>query len=144
MKLKVLVAEHEAGLLAVAASSLETGGYQVISAINGLQALKQACASLPDLIILDALLPDIDGRAVCEILHRLPSTAHIPILMLSGSPGKEPDMIGSESWADGYITKPLIATQLVLRANEILMRMGETHLPGSHLESAYPLAGYEP
>jgi two-component system alkaline phosphatase synthesis response regulator PhoP len=136
MKLKVLVAAHQAPVLAEAAFSLKAEGFEVISATNGLQALKQACASLPDLIILDAMLPDIDGLAVCEILQRLPSTASIPILLLTASPGDVAGMVEAEGGANGYATRPVTANELVLRANEILLRRDGAQLEEGDPESA--------
>jgi DNA-binding response OmpR family regulator len=143
MKLKVMVAEHEADVLTSTVHSLKIAGYEIIPTTTGLQALKQACARLPNLIILDALLPDIDGPAVCEILQRLPSTASIPIILLTSSPGEVQFAVGAERGANGYLAKPFKAAKLVLMVNEILLRREEENLAEGDLEPTQQFSRHE-
>src|SRR5271165_48843 len=94
MRQKILVAEDQRDTLDLVGFSLSAEGYDIITAATGLEALKQARATLPDLIILDATLPDIDGATVCDILRRLPSTAPTPILMLTNQTESGPSDVG--------------------------------------------------
>ena len=105
--------------------NLKSEGYDVISASNGMDALNQAREALPDLILLDLMLPELDGLAVCEILHRIPSTAKIPIIMLTAWSSELSRIIGLETGADDYITKPFSPRELMLRVNRTLRSRAE-------------------
>src|SRR5580693_193885 len=83
MRQKILIVDDEPDIIELLTFNLKAEGYEVITATNGLEALNQARAALPDLIVLDLMLPELDGVAVSEILHRLPSTAPIPIIILT-------------------------------------------------------------
>jgi two-component system alkaline phosphatase synthesis response regulator PhoP len=99
---------------------LKNEGYDVLTALDGSEALNLARKFLPDLIVLDLMLPELDGIAVCEILHRLPSTASIPVVMLTGWSTAEARKVGMTAGAVEYITKPFSPRDLVKRVNEIL------------------------
>jgi DNA-binding response OmpR family regulator len=103
---KILVVDDEPDIVELLAFNLKAEGYEVITAANGLEALNQARATLPDLIVLDLMLPELDGLAVCEILHRLPSTAPIPVIMLTAWKSELSRVLGLETGAEEYITKP--------------------------------------
>jgi DNA-binding response OmpR family regulator len=117
---KILVVDDEPDIVELVAFNLRAEGYEVVTAANGLEALNQARASLPDLIVLDLMLPEIDGLSVCEILHKLPSTAPIPVIMLTAWKGELPRMIGLDTGAEDYITKPFSPRDLVLRVSHAL------------------------
>jgi DNA-binding response OmpR family regulator len=85
-----------------------------------MEALNRARAILPDLIVLDLMLPELDGLSVCEILHRLPSTAPIPIIILTAWKSEITRVIGLEAGANEYVTKPFSPRELVLRVNKTL------------------------
>src|ERR1700734_1984793 len=118
MQQKILVVDDEPDIVELIAFNLEAEGYAVITATSGLEALNRARAILPDLIVLDLMLPELDGLAVCEILHRLPSTAPIPIIMLTAWKSELSRMIGLQTGAEEYITKPFSPRDLVVRVNE--------------------------
>jgi DNA-binding response OmpR family regulator len=117
---KILVVDDEPDIVELVAFNLKAEGYDVITAANGLEALNQARAALPDLIVLDLMLPEMDGLAVCEILHRLPSTAPIPVIMVTAWKNELSRVIGLETGAEDYITKPFSPRDLVLRVNKTL------------------------
>jgi DNA-binding response OmpR family regulator len=117
---KILVVDDEPDLVELVAFNLEAEGYQVITATNGMEALNRARAILPDLIVLDLMLPELDGLSVCEILHRLPSTAPIPIIILTAWKSEITRVIGLEAGANEYVTKPFSPRELVLRVNKTL------------------------
>jgi DNA-binding response OmpR family regulator len=127
MKRKVLVAEDEAGVLELMVGSLERDGFEVFTVGRGLELLNRARALLPDLIILDLLLPDIDGLAVCQILRRLPSTASIPIILLTAD-ASEMQAAGMENGVDDYLAKPFEAAELALHVSNTLWRSQELDL----------------
>lgn len=117
---KILVVDDEPDIVELVSFNLKAEGYEVITAANGLEALNQARAALPDLIVLDLMLPELDGLAVCEILHRLPSTAFIPIIMVTAWKNELSRVIGLETGAEDYLTKPFSPRELVTRVNNAL------------------------
>ena len=120
MAQKILVVDDEPDIVELVAFNLEAEGYEVITATNGLEALNAARSSLPDLIVLDLMLPELDGLSVCEILRRLPSTAPIPVIMLTAWKGELSRIIGLDTGAEDYITKPFSPRDLVARVNHAL------------------------
>lgn len=120
----VLVVDDEAHIQELIRFNLEKNGFDVITADNGLDALKLAETKKPDLIFLDLMLPGMDGLDVCKNIRRNPSIESIPIVMITAK-GEELDKIlGLELGADDYITKPFSVRELVARAKAILRRSG--------------------
>jgi DNA-binding response OmpR family regulator len=105
--------------------NLKKAGFEVIAAADGAQALKKARSSLPHLIVLDLMLPEIDGLEVCKMLRRDPATARIPIIMVTAKAAEVDRILGLELGADDYVTKPFSPRELVLRVNKVLRR-GQT------------------
>ena len=120
MRQKILVVDDEPDIVELVAFNLRAEGYEVVTAASGPQALNQARATLPDLIVLDLMLPELDGLSVCEILHRLPSTAPIPIIMLTAWKSEISRLIGLNVGASDYITKPFSPRDLVASVNRTL------------------------
>jgi DNA-binding response OmpR family regulator len=102
--------------------NLKKAGFDVLTATDGAQALKQARSALPNLIVLDLMLPEIDGLEVCKILRRDSATARIPIIMLTAKAAEVDRIVGLELGADDYVTKPFSPRELVLRVNKVLRR----------------------
>src|SRR6267142_1301401 len=119
---KILVVDDEPDAIELIKFNLKAGGYEVITAADGEEALKKARAVLPDLIILDLMLPEVDGLEVCKILRRDPSTSAIPIIMLTAKAAEIDRVLGLELGADDYITKPFSPRELVLRIKNLLRR----------------------
>src|ERR1700722_6464804 len=120
MQQKILVVDDEPDIVELIAFNLEAEGYAGITATSGREALTRARAILPYLIVLDLMLPELDGLAVCEILRRLPSTSPIPVIMLTGWKSELSRMIGLRAGAEEYITKPFSPRDLVTRVNQTL------------------------
>ncbi len=120
MRQKILIVDDEPDIIELLSFNLKAEGYEVITAANGLEALNQARATLPDLIVLDLMLPELDGLAVSEILHRLPSTAPIPVIMLTAWKSEISRVIGLATGAEDYVTKPFSPRDLVTRVNNTL------------------------
>ena len=126
MKTKILFVEDELSLQKSIAFILEKEGFSVITANNGEDAVKLALRENPDLILLDLILPGIDGFEVCKILKRNPSTANIFIVMLTGKRMVEDITKGLSQYADDYITKPFEPAILIARIQAILRRKLKT------------------
>jgi two-component system phosphate regulon response regulator PhoB len=122
---RILVVDDEADILELVGFNLREAGYCVFTADTGPQALKKARDFLPDLIVLDLMLPELDGFAVCEILKRLPSTASIPVLMLTSWASEDARVIGLQVGATDYMVKPFSPRELVARVGAILRRTAE-------------------
>jgi two-component system phosphate regulon response regulator PhoB len=121
-KEKILVVEDEEDIMNLVEYNLHQGGFQVIRAIDGEKALIVAREEHPDLIILDLMLPGIEGTEVCKILKQDNATRQIPIIILSAK-GEEMDrIIGLELGAADYVTKPFSPRELVLRVKAVLQR----------------------
>lgn len=115
MRKKLLIVEDNTELLELLRLSFKQAGFSVSTAATGLDALKKARGLSPDLIILDLVLPELDGFAVCEALRRGDETNGIPIIMLTGLTSDLTRYAGMESGADEYVTKPASAEQLLPR-----------------------------
>jgi two-component system phosphate regulon response regulator PhoB len=102
--------------------NLKQAGLEVIAAADGAEALRKARSATPSLIVLDLMLPEIDGLEVCKMLRRDPATARIPIIMLTAKAAEIDRILGLELGADDYITKPFSPRELVLRVQKVLKR----------------------
>jgi two-component system phosphate regulon response regulator PhoB len=121
-KEKILVIEDDADIVELVEYNLARDGYQVISAGSGEEGLDRVRSNRPNLIVLDLMLPGIDGLEVCKLLKRDPKTAHIPVVMLTAK-GEESDIVsGLELGADDYVTKPFSPKVLVARIRALLRR----------------------
>jgi len=122
---RILVVDDEPSILELIRVNLEREGYEVETAADGRVALEAVARSQPDLILLDVMLPGLDGLAVCRTLHNDVATRDIPIIMLSAR-GEELDKIlGLEMGADDYITKPFSPRELLARIKARLRRKPE-------------------
>jgi DNA-binding response OmpR family regulator len=115
----VLLVDDEATLVATLRYNLEREGYRVVTASDGDKALTVARQERPDLMILDLMLPVIDGLEVCRILRRETS---VPILMLTARAGEVDKVVGLELGADDYVTKPFSTRELLARVRALLRR----------------------
>jgi two-component system phosphate regulon response regulator PhoB len=119
---KILVVDDEPEAVELLECNLKQAGFDVISAADGAQALKKARSTAPNLIVLDLMLPEIDGLEVCKMLRRDPATAGIPIIMLTAKAAELDRIVGLELGAEDYITKPFSPRELVLRVKKVLQR----------------------
>lgn len=118
----ILAVDDEADILELIEYNLEDNGYKVTAVATGEEAIEKARLKLPDLVLLDLMLPGIDGLDVARTLKRDETTAHIPIIMVSAK-GTEPDIIvGLELGADDYVTKPFSPKVLLARVRAVLRR----------------------
>jgi DNA-binding response OmpR family regulator len=122
VKEKILVVDDEAEAVELVEFNLRQAGFEVLSAADGAEALKKARTALPSLIVLDLMLPEIDGLEICRMLRRDPATARIPIVMLTAKAAEMDRIIGLELGADDYVTKPFSPRELVLRIKNVLQR----------------------
>ena len=132
MKSKILVVDDEPDALEVLGFKLKEAGFLPVFAADGLKALAAVKAERPDLIVLDLMLPEIDGTEVCKILRRDPATAEIPILMLTAKAAEMDRVLGLELGADDYVTKPYSPRELVLRIRKLLKRIQAADEAGEH------------
>jgi DNA-binding response OmpR family regulator len=117
--MKILVIEDDTNITQVIRLYLEQAGYTVLSASDGIAGLELHAREMPDLVILDLMLPALDGMDVC---HRIRAWASTPILMLTARQGEEDRVAGLEAGADDYLVKPFSPRELVSRVKAILRR----------------------
>ena len=128
---KVLIVEDEANIRQLVKYNLEKESFQVLEAEDGLLGLRLAKAEKPDLVLLDLMLPQMDGLEVCRSLKGNPATAALPIIMLTAKSEEIDKVIGLELGADDYMTKPFSPRELVARVKAVLRRsQKEASLPG--------------
>ena len=118
---RILVVDDEPDVLELVVFHLKKEKYKVAIADNGDKALKIARERVPNLIILDLMLPGISGLEICQLLKQNPKTTEIPILMLTARAGEEDRVRGLELGAHDYVTKPFSPRELVLRVNNLLL-----------------------
>lgn len=119
---KILVVDDEPDAVELIRFNLKSNGYQVVTASDGSEALKMARTFSPDLIILDLMLPEVDGLEVCKILRLNPATSIVPIIMVTAKAAEIDRVLGLELGADDYVTKPFSPRELVLRVKNLLTR----------------------
>ena len=133
MKPKILLVDDEPDALEVLGFKLKEAGYMPLFAADGALAIAAARDERPALIVLDLMLPEVDGLEVCKILRRDPGTASIPILMLTARAAEMDRVLGLELGADDYVTKPFSPRELVLRIKKLLARAKGTDDPMARL-----------
>jgi len=119
---KILVVDDEPEAVELVEFNLKQAGFDVAVAADGAEALKKARGLMPSLIVLDLMLPEVDGLEVCKMLRRDSATAKVPIIMLTAKAAEIDRILGLELGADDYITKPFSPRELVLRVKRILQR----------------------
>jgi two-component system alkaline phosphatase synthesis response regulator PhoP len=117
---KILVVDDEVDLVETVRFPLEMEGFDVLVSYNGEDALNQARKEKPDLIILDLMLPKLDGYKVCRLLKFDERYKHIPILMLTAKTQEKDKILGKETGADEYITKPFEMDYLMEKVKKYL------------------------
>ncbi len=119
----ILIVEDEQDVLDLVAYHLKKAGYHTVTARDGATGLAKARDLLPALVVLDLMLPQLEGTEVCKRLRADPRTAHLPILMLTAKAAEVDRILGLELGADDYVTKPFSPRELVLRIKSILGRV---------------------
>ncbi|NOS70009.1 MAG: response regulator transcription factor [Verrucomicrobia bacterium] len=126
MKQKILIVDDEPEAVELVEFNLRQAGFETIRAMDGNEALKKAKSQVPALIVLDVMLPEVDGMEVCKLLRRDPVTAKVPIIMLTAKASEIDRVLGLEFGADDYVTKPFSPRELVLRVKKLLQRGATT------------------
>jgi DNA-binding response OmpR family regulator len=121
MPKKILVVDDEPKIAEICQDYLESAGYEVVTAMTGPDGLSAARLEKPDLVVLDLMLPEMDGLDVCRTLRR---ESDVPIIMLTARVEETDKLIGLEIGADDYITKPFSPRELVARIRVVLRRVG--------------------
>lgn len=119
---KVLIVEDEETLARNLADKLRGEGFTVQTAGDGEEGLEQLRSEPPDLVVLDIMLPRLDGLSLCRIIRREPATAHIPIIMLTARGTEVDKIVGLESGADDYVVKPFGLGEFLARVRAIMRR----------------------
>jgi two-component system, OmpR family, alkaline phosphatase synthesis response regulator PhoP len=119
---QIFVVEDEKDLVELLTYNLEKEGYRVLSEMDGEAALKKIPGKAPDLVLLDLMLPKVDGLTVCKTLKADPKTAHIPVVMLTAKGAESDKIVGLELGADDYVTKPFSVKELLARIRAVLRR----------------------
>jgi two-component system phosphate regulon response regulator PhoB len=133
MKSKILVVDDEPDVLDLVTYNLGQAGFQTMTAADGAEALRKARSTSPDLILLDLMLPELDGLEVCKLLRRDTKTSTIPIIMLTARASEMDRIVGLELGAVDYVPKPFSPRELVLRVKKRLEKNGG----GTQAKSAY-------
>lgn len=121
-KLNILIVEDDEDILKLLAYNFRAGGYEVMTSRTGHEAINSFRQQPPDLVLLDLMLPGVDGLEVCKELKRNPATRSIPVIMLTAK-GEEVDrIVGLELGADDYVVKPFSPRELLLRVRAVLRR----------------------
>ena len=130
---KILVVDDEENIRELVKYNLEKAGFQVVECGDGLTAVVLAKEDRPDLILLDLMLPGLDGLEVCRTLKQNQDTKAIPIIMLSAKDEEVDKILGLELGADDYLTKPFSARELVARIKAVLRRSVKDPQPSGEL-----------
>src|SRR5215470_18552517 len=119
---KVLIVEDEQSFASKLAEQLRSEGFSVVTAGDGEAGLEKARDEHPDLIVLDIMLPKLDGLSLCRMIRRDPNTAHIPIIMVTARGTEVDKIVGLESGADDYVVKPVALGEFLARVRAVLRR----------------------
>ncbi len=131
---RILVIDDDAAIAELVAVNLEMAGYEVTQAEDGIKGQALAIQMLPDLIMLDLMLPRVDGFTVCQRLRRDDRTADIPVLMLTALSQTQDKVEGFNSGADDYLTKPFELEEMLARVRALLRRTDRIPQAAKHSE----------
>jgi DNA-binding response OmpR family regulator len=120
MRRKILVVDDDPEVVELVAFNLKRAGFAVGTAANGVEAVRKACSLAPDLILLDLMMPELDGFAVCEVLRRDPVTSGIPIIMVTAWASELARVAGLGTGADDYVTKPFSPRDLIAKVRKLM------------------------
>jgi two-component system, OmpR family, alkaline phosphatase synthesis response regulator PhoP len=135
-KLKILLVDDEIDILEFISYNLEKEGYTVFTAQNGVEAIKQAEKHQPHLIILDVMMPEMDGIAACEEIRKIPDLKNTIIAFLTARGEDYSQIAGFEAGADDYIAKPVRPKVLISRVKALLKRTGESTTQAAYSEDS--------
>ena len=121
--IKILIVDDEADILEIITYSLENAGYKIYTAKNGIEAVDKASMIKPDLIVLDVMMPEMDGIEACEIIRNNPKTKNTLITFLSARGEDYSQIAGFNAGADDYITKPIKPKILLSKVKSLLRRI---------------------
>ena len=140
---RILVVDDDADALRLVGLMLERQGFEILAAASGQQAVQKAVEAQPDLIILDVMMPDMDGFEVAARLQRHPATESIPILMFTAKVAVNDKISGFQAGADDYLTKPAHPRELTARVEALLERhpSGEDESKHGHIVGFFPTKG---
>jgi len=122
----ILVVDDEQDLLDLIEYNLKKEGFNVLKAENGVEALKVAKENIPGLVLLDIMMPKMDGLEVCDKMRSDANLKHIPIIFLTARGDEKTEVEGLDTGADDYVTKPISTTKLISRIKAVLRRFDET------------------
>jgi two-component system response regulator RpaA len=131
---KILIIDDDPAILELVSVNLDMAGYEVWRANDGIKGQAMAMQLLPDLVILDLMLPNVDGFTVCQRLRRNERTAEVPILMLTALSNLKDKIEGFNSGADDYLTKPFEIDELLVRIRALLRRTDRIPQAAKHSE----------
>lgn len=135
MSRTILVVDDEPAIVQIARDYLDRAGFRVLTAGDGTTAVRLARSERPHLLVLDLMLPGMDGLDVTRTLRQEPSTRKLPIIMLTARVEEADRLIGLELGADDYITKPFSPRELVARVRAVLRRTEDEPAPGGQIAS---------
>jgi two-component system alkaline phosphatase synthesis response regulator PhoP len=139
MNAKILIADDDPLMLRLVGYLLSKEGYEIVTAMDGEEALERVDTEKPDLVILDVMMPGIDGLEVCRRLRSQPETAALPIVMLSARSKVSDRIAGLQAGANEYLGKPSDARQLVACVGDLLGRARQVrYLTGAASSLASP------
>jgi len=122
---KILLVDDEPDILEIVGYNLTQEGYQVITASNGKEAVLKAKKEVPDLIIMDVMMPEMDGMEACEMIRKIPELHNVIITFLTARSEDYSQVAGYDAGADDYITKPIKPKLLVSKVKALLRRLKE-------------------
>jgi len=131
--IKILLVDDEQDILEIVGYNLSQEGYQIVTATNGKEAIQKAKKELPHLIIMDVMMPEMDGMEACENIRKIPELSHVIIAFLTARSEDYSQVAGFEAGADDYIAKPIKPKVLVSKVKALLRRLKEEDPKGDIL-----------
>jgi len=129
--IKILLVDDEQDILEIVGYNLAQEGYQIVTASNGKEAIVKAKKELPNLIIMDVMMPEMDGMEACENIRKIPELSHVIITFLTARSEDYSQVAGFDAGADDYIAKPIKPKLLVSKVKALLRRLKEEEAKGS-------------
>jgi DNA-binding response OmpR family regulator len=131
---RVLVVDDEDDVVNLVSFNLRAAGMEVLVARNGVEAVEVTRVARPDLVILDLMMPELDGISVCELIRKQPESAETPVIMLTAWATDRARLVGLQAGASDYITKPFSPRELVRRVQSLLAESSLRRCAGTSLE----------